>query len=246
MAAPVLYPRHFFEAATITVTGEATGLPKARLADRELLLAYQDAAATGTREIKGQVAGNTLAPNRWIVPSGHNLAGASLSLESSPDGATWTVRDALTGDAGVINRPISSPPTVDWWRLTVTGAGAAPLLHELYLTASVTLPRGPDERALVEGPVANRARHESIGGKVWSARLGPSRWRTTYLIRDLTAGDRTAVEAAFADLRDGARPFYLLDADGVLRWIEWLRVDALFQAVPVARWDVTLEFQEVL
>jgi hypothetical protein len=58
--------------------------------------------------------------------------------------------------------------------------------------------------------------------------------------------ERETLLAAHLAVDKGARHFYLLDAEGVVRWVEWLDRVLEFAPVKVNAWDVTLHFREVL
>jgi hypothetical protein len=60
--------------------------------------------------------------------------------------------------------------------------------------------------------------------------------------------DKTALETAFAATDEGARPIFVEDADGVLRWVYWMPDGAklAFQAEGITRWRVLLRFREAL
>jgi hypothetical protein len=68
------------------------------------------------------------------------------------------------------------------------------------------------------------------------------------MIRDLSLTERGNLETAFAACDEGARPLFLEDADGILRWVYWLS-DAgklAFQAEGITRWRVMLRFRQAL
>src|SRR4029453_18922127 len=132
---PVFYPAHFFEGSTVTVTGEATGFSKDNLSDRDIVTLYQDTGTAGTRVLTAHWTSATAAPavNTWIIPAQHGLVGVALSLESSPDGSTWTARDTYTPTTTATIQRAFTAITADWWRLTLMGA-TVPYLAELFLT----------------------------------------------------------------------------------------------------------------
>jgi hypothetical protein len=132
--------------------------------------------------------------------------------------------------------------------MVFTNAVQIPSCTEWVLADPLTLPSGPQEPALVTGPLGNVQTQESPGGYVWTRKRGPSRWEADYQIRDLLGTDKTALETAFAATDEGARPIFIEDADGVLRWVYWMPDGAklAFQAEGVMRWRVLLRFREAL
>lgn len=246
---PVFYGVNLLDAPSIvTVSGEATGKPKERLFDRDIGLPYQDSASAGTRTDPkvDQGAGGTQAVDTWAIAAGHNLSGAPLSLESSPDDTNWTVRDSLTPSGnGLIFRSIASV-TARYWRHQII-PGAAPSMAEFFLTQAVTLASGYlSENGMEQGLLGNVLEHQSRAGYVWEASLGPERWVAKYPLRNLSAADKTAMEALFRTIKAGAKFLWIKDADGVVRWVKWESFQLRFSAVPVVKWDLDVAFTEVL
>ncbi len=247
MARPVAYGRNILETSTITVTGEAIGLGKERLSDRDKVLLYQDSAIMNPRRITAVQIGTPKTFDTWIVPEGHNLSGLTLDMETSPDGVgSWTIRDTVVASSARILRAIPGGPyaTVGA-RLTINNPVSVPQLPELMFSLKYELPVGPSIGGLVAGDTAGIARHVSQGGHVWKTRRYGPLWQAAYALDDLTVPQRDALLAFYEELASGAKPFYLTDHDEtVTRWVEWVESEALFAAAPIALHGTTMTFRE--
>ncbi len=242
----VLYGVNLLETAVVTVSGEAVGKPKALLYDREITEPWQDTSNAGTRILKSFQGSGVQALDSVVGAPGHNLAGATLSWESSPDDAAWTVRGTLVVPSAAIFRIRGATPwTTAYSRLTITGAAAAPSLAELLFSLAWVAPREVSEPSSSQGLVPNTRLFRASSGKAWGSQRGEPRWHAEYLIRDIPQVDRVALEQVYRDLGGGADPLFLEDADGTARWARWLN-NPMFEAVPVYSHDVRLEFEEEL
>ncbi len=232
----------------VTVSGEAAGKPKERMWDRRIKFPFVDTSNAGTREYKAdQGAGGTEALNAASFAAGHNLSGATVAFESSPDNAAWTPRaSAVPAGTGAFSLKAASLAlfTTRYSRVTVTGAATAPSIPEMLFTRAVLLPREVSEPGTRQGRKPNIRVHEASSGLAIGAKRGPTRWWAEYLVRDVQQADRTLLEGVYDDLDGGAQPLLLEDADAVFRWARWVRPDLVFDAVPVYRDDVILEFLE--
>lgn len=248
MAAPTAYGFNLLEKATavVTVANESTSQPKERLFDRDVGLTYRSPASTATREVKVNVPSNTEALTAWVVSSCHGFVNATLTLDSSPDNAAWTNRDAFTPtSSGRIVRAIASV-TTDWWRLQATGTTGTIDVGELLLTRSFAFPTAPKAEGPVHRATATVARHESLAGKVWKASLAEERWEAEWGFANMTSSERDTTETFFKDdLAGGAKAFYLTDPEGATRWVEWLDTVADFKGHSGRFWDLSAQFREV-
>jgi hypothetical protein len=248
MPKPVAYVLNVLERGPVTTTGSDAATPVGRLTDRRVILPWRDSATTGTRYVTGD-QGTTGAPvpwDTWILPEGHNLAGVTLTVETSPDMSAWTARDTLTGAAGLLIRPL--PPgavTARGARLAMSNLGAVAQLAELLFTQRIEFPvQSTYEMEAAE--FGDVIRQVSRGGtKTKAKRYGPC-WRAQYTLRDLTPADRDAFLAAFDTLEASAKFFYLTDHLGVTRWCEWVNPEALFTPAPIESETIVLQFEEVL
>jgi hypothetical protein len=245
---PVAYVVNILERGPVTTTGSDPATPVGRLIDRRVVLPWRDAAQTGTRTIQGD-QGTIGAPepwDTWILPPGHSLAGATLTVESSIDLAAWTIRDTLTGASGLVIRPLpAGAVTARGSRLNMANLGAIPSLSELLFTRRIEFPVQStyDMEAGLFGDVIRQA---SRGGtKTRAKRSGPC-WRASYTLRDLTPADRDGFLATFSALEASAKFFYLTDHLGVTRWVEWVNPEALFTPAPIESETIVLQFEEVL
>lgn len=244
MAKPVFYPVSLLEDSTIGVEGAAEGFPADALGDRDVEVLWKDTTG-GTRHITAQWTGaNPPAVDTWILPAGHGLTGATVSLESSPDGAAWTVRDTTTPpSAATLARTLVAPVTAAWWRLRMTTAAAA-YLSELYLTAAVPLPFAPSIGDLEDGLIGEVVRRVTPGGVVRKSRQWGQRWKARWTIADIDVPDWNRITAAIYPVLEG-RFCYVRDHDGVLRWVELLQPQWLADAAAVSRRNLSLDLQEV-
>lgn len=252
MAAPIFYPANRVEEGTLTVTGEATAGLKENLRDRNIRRAYQDSAPTGNRDwVVDLGVGVTKPVDTWAVPPGHNFGGVLLEFATSADAVVFTTQESFTpagGSTAVILRKQGAVFNTRAYRLRAVSPSQAPKFHELWFSRSLTLPFGPTEGEGGVGEQMNLSRLESSSGFVAVQKLGPSRWRAEYLIRDLLdAPDRDGLVSMIrTDLAGGAKPCFLTDHEGLHRYVE-LQVDELFFTfVPIFRNDLVLRVRAVL
>jgi hypothetical protein len=247
---PVLYTGSLVERGTVTSSGAATGKPVTRLADGDIALAWADTTATGPRYLWVDLgSGVQLPAAASAVASGHNLTGVPCTVDVATTlSGPWTTVGSITPASAAAFRIAFSVTSSRCWRFTMTAPNQIPTLTEWSVANALTLPSGPQEPSLVTGPLGNIQSHDSPAGYTWTRKKGPPRWEGTYLIRDLTLAQRGDLEAAFTATDEGVRPFFLEDADGILRWVYWLTDGGklAFQAEGITRWRVTLQFREGL
>ncbi len=139
---PVILSDNRFADATPTATGTATGYDPANIADRRPYTLWV-APAVGTHDITVQASG---AANAFAI-AGHNLktAGATVTLQSSDDGTTWTDRASVT--------PASDDPlliafasvTAAWgWRLHIVTTAAAAQIGVAMVGTRLEFPFPPE------------------------------------------------------------------------------------------------------
>jgi hypothetical protein len=221
MSRPVFYPTHFLEGSTVTVPGAAVGFEANNLSDRNVQSLWMDTAFAGSRSILAHWTSSDPVPavDTWIIPAGHGLVGVGLSLQSSPDNVTFTPRDTVTpSTTAAINRSlVGGPYTFPWWALVMTGATAASYLSELYLTQGIPVPLSPLLNGM-DGLVSDVTRIVTPGGFVRLARNWGPRWHASWTLPMWTASQwATALTSVFPII--DAKPFYLTDVDGILRWV---------------------------
>jgi hypothetical protein len=218
---PVFYPTHFLEGSTVTVSGEAVGFDGDHLSDRDIQSLWMDTAFAGSRIIRANWTATDPIPavDTWIIPAGHGLVGVALSLQSSPDNVTYTQRDLVTpSTTAAIIRPLPGGAyTFPWWTLVMTGAASAPYLSELYLTQGFPVPLSPGLRG-TDGFISNVNRVVTPGGFVRMARNWGPRWSASWTLPLWSATQWATSLASVFPIVD-AKPFYLTDVDGILRWV---------------------------
>ena len=242
---PVFYPSSFLEGSTVTVEGAAEGFPADALSDRDVELLWKDTVG-GTRFLKGQWTTPAPIPavDTWILPTGHGLAGAPLTLSSSVDGSTWTPRDTVTpASSGTLLRTLAAPITAGWWALTMETTAAA-YLSELYLTAGVALPYAPSMQSLEDGLVGDVTRRITPGGVVRKSRHWGQRWRAQWTFIDIDVPKWEELLASVYAVLEG-RFCYLRDHNGIIRFVELLEPAWIGEAAAVSRRDVRVGLQEV-
>jgi hypothetical protein len=246
--APILYPTNHLEGATVTVSGETAGFPKARLSDRDAVLPWKDSNISASRVITADrgASGPTIPVDTVIIPAGHNLAGLTLTAQSSPDASVYTNRYVFVPGSSAATKAGDGTFTVRAWKFIINSPSELPQLGELWLSQGVVLPRPPLFESLQHGVLGRVADHESRGGHVWSAQLGDPRWTATYGFRGLSDADKATLDQAFRDTGGGAKHLFMQDADGVLRWVEWTDRALTFEPTTVGKWRVTLHFREAL
>jgi hypothetical protein len=152
-------------------------------------------------------AGSLHAINRLLIPSGHNLAGTTLTVKTGAADPPTTTR--LTSGAivaGLISEGVTQNSD-QYVRLEITGTGAW-AIPELIYSYTETTDRGP-EQGWVDMIRHNTLDYGLESGAVASLSLGADRRFIEYVYRDVKlAADLTA----FADLITTcgtSRPFYL-------------------------------------
>jgi hypothetical protein len=244
---PVLYTGNLVERGTLESSGAVIGKPVTRVADGDIGLPWADTSAAAGRYLDLKLS-TPMTANAWAVASGHNLAGVPCHLRFGPVGGPYTLASSVTPASSAAFRAGFPPATAMEWWIDITTPNQPPSLMEWVVSNSLILPSGPQEPSLVTGPLGNIQSYDSPAGYTWTRKKGPPRWEGTYLIRDLTLAQRGDLEAAFSATDEGVRPFFLEDADGVLRWVYWLTDGGklAFQAEGITRWRVTLQFREGL
>lgn len=254
---PIFYGVNYVEGGLITPTGVEAGFGVERLWDRFQRLECRDSATASPRRYTlDRGAGVTGTIDTLILGAGHNLAGLTVEVESSPDGlAPWTLRGTGAAIAGIYRLALTAFDT-RYARLNVLSPGVPPILTEWWLTKGFTI-TGDDgylsEQSFADGAVPQSSEQETQSGVVLTAILGPTRWRASYLFSQLTPVNYAAFDTLWrTNLLGGARPFYLEDAGdaaaGTLRFVRWLGGAINFQglAATVTRRDLSVEIEEYI
>lgn len=249
-AKPVLHAVHLLASTTVilSVSGETVAGPRTLLNDYEAdaALAWVDSSNVGDRFVKAdQGVSGSQAIDAACIPAGHNLAGQTVKLQSSPDNAAWTDRATVVpAGSGAFRLVGVAPWTTRYTRVLMASPAAAPSMAELYVTRTVPMPRFIEEGAGFEALIGRTSILQSGPGHKWGAELGTPAWQAQYRVRDLLLADRDALRAAYVAAGGGAKPIFLLDADDTLRFVWWLNPTLSFDFIPVYSFATTLSFEE--
>jgi hypothetical protein len=241
-----LFAQNILESSTVTVTSENTSYPAYRLYDRLIGFLFKGNSTPANFYITlDQGAVTSYEVDRIIIAAGHNLTGLVLKVQYSTDNFAADNHDAdswTQSGSGLINRAFTAQ-TKRYWRLNIASPGAAPEIGEMFLTKTYEFTRNPIygfERGFEE----NINRIESKSGLVQKTTWGAVRRKFTYELTLLPETDRAAIEAL--------QPY----VSGKNFWIETLEADNFFvecrptfpnlRSKPVTRWDLRLEFLQVL
>lgn len=249
---PAFYVVNALDDAVLTLTpdGAVTGKGAERLVDRDLGLECEDAGTAGARvwhADRGLDAPSVTA-DVWIV-AGTGLAGVPLTLESSPDGTTWTPRGTVTpavdGPTRVVVTPFAVPRFVRW---TAVDPPAPVRFTEVFLSPALVFTWKPAAGSLREPQTVNVSTMTSVSGRGWGVQRGPRRWGSRFTMTAAPDTDRTLLYAMLTDLADSAMPFFVLTVTGELRWC---RLVGPFEPAGVSRapagdWDIPLTLIEEL
>lgn len=252
MPTPILYATNVLEGAVFTLTpeGPAAGRGVERLADRDIGIECEDQGVAGTRTWAADRGLDAPTPtvDAWVL-AGAGYAGETLTLESSSDGASWTPRGTVTPTADTPQRvavtPFAVPRYVRW---RVTDPAVPVRLTEVTLAPGTSLTFPPTARYTREPTIPNVTLRASQSGRGWGVQRGARRWSTLYTLLVAPETDRTALYALLDTLQDGVKPCWLVDVQGVLRWVR-LSGEIILEAaqgLPTDHWTIPLNFVEEL
>lgn len=144
MANPIiLYDSRFMD-GTPTATDTAAGFSVLNIKDYRTYTFWK-AASSGTKYITIDCAGAKSANCLAIIA--HNLytAGATVSVESSPDNSNWTVRLAeFTPASDKALLKIFTDASAPYWRIKIVTASMAAQIGVVFLGARMDFPYPPD------------------------------------------------------------------------------------------------------
>lgn len=157
----ILYDNRFNDAAP-TATATAAGFDVLNIRDGRAYTFWQGPAA-GTHYITVNCGAAKAADALGII--GHNLktAGATVTVESSPDNAVWTPRTgayAPTNDRAFMQTFVKI--YAQYWRLKIVSTLAAPRLAVAMIGARLEFPWPPDTPYI---PYTERVETDSKRGK---------------------------------------------------------------------------------
>ncbi len=138
----VLYDNRFLD-GTPTATDEVAGYSILNIRDLREYTSWW-AASSGTKYLTVNCAGAKTADALGIAEHNLGTAGATVSVESSPDNAVWTER--LAGFVPADDRPILKYFTTafaQYWRVKIVTASVAPQVAVCVLGARLEFPYPP-------------------------------------------------------------------------------------------------------
>lgn len=140
-AKPIILAENIFNLGTPAATDTATGYDVLNILDRRPYTFWQ-AASFGTKYITINCGSAVTADALGIV--GHNLftCAATVSVEHSPDNASWT--ESLAGFTVTNNRAILKTFTSaskQYWRIKIVTAAIAPKIAVAFIGDRVEFPR---------------------------------------------------------------------------------------------------------
>jgi hypothetical protein len=194
--------------AAITSDNEHASFPLDNLIDyrNSSLFKFSTAAVDHWIKIDRAAVGENI--NRIIIPAGHNLDGATLSLQyAASDSWPGTVAEGWTqSGAAIIDRTLDDDSTARWWRLSITTSGQWEI-PQLWLTRKRTPTRGPDPdwgRYKVSG-----VRTVAFPSRTASLSLGPVRVQYRMKWNHLDSTDLTIFDELLAEVGVDLLPFYI-------------------------------------
>lgn len=246
MAQPIAYAVNRLETSLVTVPGAALDRPGERLFDRLTGPLWED-TASGTRIIPWDQGASPLATDGVVGAAGHNLGGLTLTVQSDDNAgfASPTTLGSVVPAGTAAWRITGTASAERYWRLTIASAVAPPRLGELLASQGFLFPFGPSDANLHRGRRGKGTKHESEAGVVLGYRRGATRWIWTATIPHFTLAYKTQFETLFEDLDGGFKPFFFVDEDGSLRWVEWVDPELVIDAEPL-RESVTITLREAL
>ncbi len=215
----LLFSRNLLETGVVTVTSEAT--PVTRLYDRSRFPAWQ-ATTNATQDIDIDVASATYSHVAFVGVT--TTTGLEIYRGSSFPPATLTLSIASLADPYIAN--LGASYSDRYVRIRILSGGVVPALGEVFLGLPQTLTLPPFIRNAGRGTLANVRRDLSPAGVTWAVKLGTKRSRLAYAWTGMDQADLTAVEAAYDDIDQGAKPLFVQDELGVAYWVNCV-TDAL-------------------
>lgn len=213
MAKIITYTRNILENSTVTSlpTGEAS-YPTYHLYDRRLGRNFQSSAASSTTVSIDQGAVTSYEVDALVIPSGHNLDGLTISLDSSSNGSSWTTIETWAqSGSGQIYKTFTAT-TARYWRLVINSPVSKPYLGEMFLTKSYAWDRNPKELDRGNYKVFNVQRLEDSGGRPRYVEMGDDKEIREYELEFISGDHRAAIVSLNASWA-GKSPFYVLDTD---------------------------------
>jgi hypothetical protein len=228
---------NLIESAAFVNAPAASGYDAAALSDNASSPSWVGTTPTPT---VGVDFGAARTVSGWGIVA-HNLAGGTMTVQSSPDAVTWTPRaiEPISGASTAFARPFSVLASARYWQFVLpapTVSGPNPIIGELILAEAVTLPTPQVPPGYSDRVLGNVRRDYSPAGYSWAVKRGASRreFKLAYAAMDLAT--LALLRSAYAACDEGARKFAYVDADGVSWWVEWME-DTLEATVSAAVYD---------
>lgn len=240
MAAPIFYGVNRLETSTVTAGSTVADHPLVRLNDRFIGPQWQ-----GTGPIVWDQGASPLTFDTILAPAGHNLNGATLTVETDDNSgfASPTTLGTLVATSSAIRIPCTGA-VERYSRLRITSGPGTIQLPELWASVAVIAPAAP---LLATSPnqVGNFTGAESESG-VWMAYIqGNPRWEVSWSILGFTRTVRDQFLTFFQAIGGGGRPFFVLDDENVLRYARWLNPETAFAGLLPQEYRAELQLREV-
>lgn len=172
MANPYILADNRLEDGTPTATDTASGFNVLYLRDLKTFTAWK-AASSGTKYITVNCGSSKGANSIAIVKHNLGTAGASVSVESSTNGSTWTERLASfvpSNDKALFK--VFTGVSAQYWRIKVVTASVAAQIADLMLGTRIEMPQPPDAPYTpavlgMEAEVTRSRTGQILGTVVW-------------------------------------------------------------------------------
>ena len=227
---------HAFREAPIgnlTSSTMAAGFPASRVRDdqKNLLARFSAAAANQHFTVdRGAAATGDDRVDRLIVPSGHNLSGATVEVRSSATGTfPGTLEHSFTAGAGIIDETFSDV-SQQHLRLEIVTSGQWEL-GEIIFTRTRSLVRGVNPR-FQNFPRPNFAETITEAGLIYRAVNGPEQRRMVLswqvldpatdldVINDLSANSLAGVLPLWLESPDDADPLFHMRIEEAIKRVQ--------------------------
>lgn len=241
MPAPIFYGVNRLETSTITAGSTVTDHPLLRLSDRFTGPQWQ-----GTGPIVWDQGASPLTFDAVLLASGHNLAGATLTIQTDDNAgfASPTILGSLV-PASTASVLIPCTGTVERYsRLVIAGGPATVTLAELFASVACATPGTPLLRTS-PNQFGTFTGEESETGVWMSYVKALPRWEASWQIVAFTRTVRDLVFAFFQSIAGGARPFFVRDDEGVLRFARWMNPETAFEGLIPQQYTLTIDVREV-
>lgn len=243
MPAPIFYGVNRLENAVLSAASTSTNRPLTRLADRFIGPRWE-----GTAPIVWDQGSTTAAFDTLLLAAGHNLGGATVTVETSAavdfTGATVLGTGTIPSGTAAYRLPCTGA-VARYSRLTVTGGPTTIVLAECWASVGVAAPRAP-LYPTSPNALGNYVGQESEAG-VWMAYIrGSTKWQADWDLLGFTRAVRDAFREFFEAIGGGGRAFWVLDDEGILRFARWINPETAFAGMKPEAYQARWQLREVL